>query len=141
MESESDGVVVSAVLRAQLLQLATIVSKPVGAMLFRRGDACAGAFLICSGKVRLTLDVGPRTFLPRTFGAGCVVGLPAAVTGSNYSLSAEVIEEAELACVSQDALGDSLRQDSIMCFEVMQILSREISDTRSAIKHSGRGHG
>ena len=103
----------------------------------RRGDACAGAFLICSGKLRLTLDVADTPFHPRILGAGCVVGLPSAVGGSDYSLTAEVLEDAELACVSQKALTDCLRQNSVFCFEVMNILSHEISETRSALKQSG----
>jgi CRP-like cAMP-binding protein len=137
MGSGSDGLVVSAALRDQLLALSTAVSKPKGTVLFRRGDACAGMFLICSGKVCLSLEAADTAFRPRILGAGSVVGLPAAVGGSNYSLTAEVLEDAELACVSQKALADCLRQNSALCFEVMSILSNEISETRSALKHSG----
>lgn len=140
MGSSSDGLVVSAALREQLLALSTTVSKPKGAMLFRRGDACAGMFLICKGKVRLSLDDTNTVFRPRIMGEGCVVGLPAAVAGTTYSLSAEVIESADLACVPQTTLGDFLRQNSSLCFEVMSILSHEISETRSAIKNSGSLH-
>ncbi len=137
MGSGSDGLVVSAALREQLLVLSTRVSKPKGTVLFRRGDACAGVLLICSGKVRLSLEAADTAFRPRIFGAGCVVGLPSAVGGSHYSLTAEVIEQAELACVSQKALTSCLRESPVLCFEVMSILSNEISETRSALKHSG----
>ncbi len=137
MGSGSECFVVSAALREQLLVLSTAVYRPKGAVLFRRGDACAGIFLICSGRVRLALDVADSAFRPRILGAGCVVGLPSAVGGSNYSLTAEVLDDAELACVSQEALTDCLRQNSVLCFEVMNILSHEISETRSALKHSG----
>jgi CRP/FNR family transcriptional regulator len=139
MGSGSDGLVVSAALRDQLLALSTPVSKPKGAILFRRGDACAGVFLICSGKVRLSLEAAGTAFRPRILGAGSVVGLPSAVGGSHYSLTAEVLEDAELACVSQNALTECLRQNSVFCFEVMSILSHEISETRSVLKHNG-GH-
>jgi CRP-like cAMP-binding protein len=137
MGSGSECLVVSAALREQFLVLSTAVSRPKGTVVFRRGDACAGAFLICSGKLLLTLDVADTPFHPRILGAGCVVGLPSAVGGSDYSLTAEVLEDAELACVSQKALTDCLRQNSVLCFEVMNILSREISETRSALKQSG----
>jgi CRP-like cAMP-binding protein len=137
MRAGSDGLVVSSALREQLLGLATAVSRPKGTVLFRRGDACAGVFLICTGRVRLSLDATNPAFPSRILGAGCVVGLPSAVACSNYSLMAEVIEKAELACVSQKALNDCLRQNSKLCFEVMNILSHEISAARSAIKHSG----
>jgi CRP-like cAMP-binding protein len=137
MGSGLQGLVVSAALREQLLSLSTAVSRPKGAVLFHRGDACAGVFLICSGKVCISLDAADDAFPPRILGAGCVVGLPSAVGGSHYSLTAEVIEAAELACVSQKALTECLRQNPVLCFEVMNILSHEISETRSVLKYSG----
>jgi len=137
MGSGSDGLVVSAALRDQLLLLSTRVSSPKGRVLFRRGDACTGVFLICSGKVRLSIEAADAAFRPRILVAGSVVGLPSAVGGSHYSLTAEVVEDAELACVSQKALADCLRENPVLCFEVMSILSNEISETRSALKHSG----
>ena len=137
MGSGSDGVVVSSALREQLLSLSTSASKPKGTILFRRGDACSGVFLICKGKVRLVLeDTGPA-FPPRILGSGCIVGLPSAIGGSPYSLTAEVVEQAELACVPKLALCECLKQDSQLCFEVMHMLSYEISTARTAIKHSG----
>jgi CRP-like cAMP-binding protein len=87
--------------------------------------------------VRLFLDNSEALFGPRILGPGSVVGLPAAVAGTPYSLSADVVEDAELACVPQKALADCLRQNPALCFEVMDILSHEISHTRSAIKNSG----
>ena len=142
MASTTDGPVVSAALSAQLLAISTSVSRPKGTTLFRRGDPCMGVFLIKKGKVRLSLDSSGDLFGPRILGQGCVVGLPSAVANSPYSLTAEVVEDAELACVPQQALADWLRKDSVMCFEVMDILSHEISHTRSAIKNSGgKNHG
>ena len=137
MASTTDGPVVSAALSAQLLALSKPVSKSKGTLLFRRGDPCAGVFLVCKGKVRLFLDNSEELFGPRILGPGSVVGLPSAVAGTPYSLSADIAEDAELACVPQKALADCLRQDPVLCFEVMDILSNEISHTRSAIKNSG----
>src|SRR5258706_14619039 len=59
--------------------------------LFRRGDPVFGVFLILSGKVRLGLEKNPRNFPCRDFGPGTVVGLPATLSDSPYSLTAEVI--------------------------------------------------
>ena len=137
MASATDGPVVSAVLRTQLLALSKPISKSKGTMLFRRGDPCAGVFLVCKGKVRLFLDHSDALFGPRILGPGSVVGLPAAVAGTPYSLSADIVEDAELACVPQKALAGCLRESPVLCFEVMDILSNEISHTRSAIKSSG----
>lgn len=137
MDSESDGLVASPALREQLLLLSTTVSKPSGTVLFRRGDPCAGAFLICKGRVRLSLDAGDKLLPARVLGTGCVVGLPATVAGLAYSLTAEVIEEADLASVPKERLDNCLRDNPELCLEVMRVLSREISMTRAALKSGG----
>jgi len=134
MGSGSEDPAISSALREQLLQLSTPASKSKGTILFRRGEVCVGVFLICKGKVRLALDAPSWAFPPRILGPGCVAGLPAALADSPYSLSAEVVEDAELACISQRALCECLRQNAKLCFEVMDILSHEISSTRSAMK-------
>jgi len=123
-------------MKEQLLLLGTIVFKRKGTILFSRGDACTGVFLVRGGKVLLALDRINTAFPPRTLGAGCVIGLPAAVGGSPYSLTATVVEDAELTFVPRQALVDCLKQNPSLCFEVMDILSREISGTRHALKCS-----
>lgn len=138
MGSQPDGFVVSSALREQLLKLSTTVSRCQGCILFRRGDSCDGIFLVISGKVRLSLDSENHAFPTRLLGSGSVLGLPAAVAGTPYSLSAEVTEDALLAFVPQQSLRECLAQNSQLCLEVMDILSREISATRSAIKEGPR---
>jgi CRP/FNR family transcriptional regulator, dissimilatory nitrate respiration regulator len=136
MPGESEGFAISTAFQEQLLLLSKNLYKVKGTILFRRGDACAGLYLIRKGKVRLTLDTPAPLFQPRILGPGCVVGLPSAVAGSAYSLTGEVMQDVDLAWVTREALTDCLRENPPLCFEVMDMLSREISETRSAIKHS-----
>lgn len=128
--------VVSPAMQEQLLRFATSISKAKGSILFRHGDAGIGLYLIRCGKVSLALDGVSHAFPPRVLGAGSVVGLPATVAGSPYSLTAKVVEEAELAFVPREAVVDCLRQNPQLCFEVMDMLSGEISGTRYALKRS-----
>jgi len=137
MAGGSGNLVVSAELRERLLLLATRISQSKGAVLFRHSDPVRGVFLICSGRVRLSLDGVDVAFPPRILGAGSVVGLPATVAGSPYSLTAQVVEDAELAFVPRDAVVDCLKQNPQLCFEVMDMLSAEISGTRFALKKKG----
>jgi CRP-like cAMP-binding protein len=127
---------VSQAMKEELLHLGTVVSRRKGTILFARGDAVTGVFLVRGGKVLLALDKINTAFPPRTLGVGSVIGLPAAVGGSPYSLTATVVEDAELTFVPRDALVDCLKQNPSLCFEVMEILSREISGTRYALKRS-----
>ena len=130
--------VVSVTMRDEFLRLATSVSSEAkGTILFRRGDAARGLFLIRSGRVSVDLDAGNAAFPPRILGAGAVVGLPATVAGSPYSLTAEVIDDAELAFVPRPAVLSCLQSNPQLCFEVMDLLSGEISGTRTALKQAG----
>ena len=136
MAKRPGELVVSLAMQEQLSLLATALSKAKGSVLFRHGDAVRGVFLIRSGKVRLALDGANSTFPSRILGPGSVAGLPASVAGSPYSLTAEVIEDAELAFVPRQTLLECLQKNPQLCFEVMDVLSGEISQTRSILKRS-----
>src|ERR1700690_13977 len=120
MAAVPQGLVVSAALREEFLRLATSVSSEAkGTVLFRRGDAVRGLYLIKSGRVSVGLDTGSVAFPPRLLGAGAVAGLPASVAGSPYSLTAEVIADAELAFVPPPVVMACLQANPQLCFEVM----------------------
>jgi CRP-like cAMP-binding protein len=129
---------VSKMMKEQLLRSATLVRKPKGTVLFQHGDPGIGVYLIRRGTVSLALDVANPAFPPRLCGPGAVVGLPAAVAGGRYSLTAEVLKDAELAFVSRDGLMRCLAQSPQLCLEVMQLLSGEIAGTRAALKERAR---
>ena len=136
MTTRPRQLVVSPITQDKLLALATLISRPKGTVLFRHGDAVLGAFLIRSGKIQLALEDVDSAFPPRILGVGSVVGLPATVAGSPYSLTAQVVEDAELAFVPRALLVGYLQSDPQLCFEVMDMLSGEISETRSALKRT-----
>jgi CRP-like cAMP-binding protein len=124
-------------LKTGLEQLATVVSKPRGTILFRRGDNAFGVFLIRSGRVSLALDCPSPLYPPRILGPGAIVGLPATVSGNAYSLTATLLDDSELAFVARDAVLECLQDNPLLCFQVMDMLSDEISDIRSAFKQNG----
>jgi CRP/FNR family transcriptional regulator len=124
-------------LNTELDRMATTLAKPVGTVLFRRGDQPSGIFLIHDGKVRLTLDDKARLYPPKVLGSGSIVGLPATLSGSPYSLTAEVVDDAEVGFIPRQILMNYLRANPAACFELMQTLSEEISDMRAAIKNTG----
>jgi len=137
MAFRSDDLAISSTLRQQLLQISKFAIRRAGTVLFRRGDPCAGLFLILNGRVRLILEPSIAAFPDRVLGPGCVLGLPSVMAGEPYSLTAEVVEDAELAEVTQQKLTECLRHGPELCFEIMEMLSREISSTRTAIKRIG----
>ena len=130
----SSNLMPSLELREQLERLATIVNKSKGSILFRRGDAVTGLFLVLNGKVSLGLETESPVFPARVLGAGCIAGLPGTVSGNPYSLTAEVVQDANLAYVPRQAVIDLLQNDQSLCFQVMELLSGEISHIRSTFK-------
>jgi CRP-like cAMP-binding protein len=124
-------------MREEFIRLATRISlEEKGTVLFRRGDDVRGLYLICSGRVGVELEGDGTLYPPKILGSGSVLGLPATVAGSPYSLTAEVIEQAEIAFVPRDSVVSCLASNQELCFEVMQLLSTEISSTRAALKQA-----
>jgi CRP-like cAMP-binding protein len=70
-------------------------NEPKQTVLFRRGEAAFGMFLVLEGKVSLDFGVDGSNPLNRAYGPGALVGLPATLTGHNYSMTATVTEDAE----------------------------------------------
>jgi CRP-like cAMP-binding protein len=128
-------------LQVELERLAKIVLKPTGSILFRRGDDATGVYLIRSGRISLGLDYESPVYPARTLEAGAIAGLPASISGNAYSLTAEVVEDSELAFVPRDAVVACLRKNPYLCFQVMDLLSDEIADIRSAFKQSSSHFG
>jgi CRP-like cAMP-binding protein len=120
-------------LKKHLTAAGSKISREQGAYLFRRGDPVSGIFLIVKGKVALRLDRESAVFASREVGPGAVLGLPATLSDSPYSLSAEVTGDAELMHLPRQALLDLLRDHSDLCFEVMSILSEELGESRNAL--------
>jgi CRP/FNR family transcriptional regulator len=124
----------SAELREELERLSTIITKPKGSILFRRGEEPLGLFLVRRGRVGLYLDCETKAYPVRKLGPGAIVGLPASVSGKPYSLTAEVLQESELAFVPRPLVVSCLKNNPILGFEVISMLSREICDIRSVFK-------
>jgi CRP-like cAMP-binding protein len=124
----------TAELREHLEAIAIEVFKPRGSVLFRRGDEASGVFVVRSGRVRLGLGCDERLYPSRDLSAGALVGLPATMSGEPYSLTAEVLEDSRLGFVEREAVLGLLQKNSTLSFQVMQLLSEEISGMRSAMK-------
>jgi CRP-like cAMP-binding protein len=132
-----ENLIPSPELQAELERVATIVLKPKGTTLFRRGEEVCGLFLIRSGHISLGLDYETAIYPARILGPGAIAGLPATVSGNPYSLTAKVVDDSELAFVPRDLVLTCLRNKPVLCLEVMDMLSREISDVRSAFNPIG----
>lgn len=118
----------------RLQKIALRVRKPEGAVLFREGERCRGAFLIRSGRIRLIFDGSDNFYSPRILGPGRIVGLPATLSGGAYTLTAEVAADARVDWIPRQKLVTFLRQNPEVGGTILRLLSEEISRMRNAVK-------
>jgi CRP-like cAMP-binding protein len=127
-------------LRTHLIAVGDPLHLSCGNYLFRRGDPVTGVFLITNGAVRLGLEGDLPAFPWRNLGPGSLLGLPATLSEATYSLTAEVTDDADLIFLPRQRLLDLLRQQHHLCFQIMNILSEELNQTRAALARV-RKHG
>jgi len=121
-------------LHMALEQLCEKVRKPRSTVLFRRGERPFGMFLIFRGTVNLDFGVDGSAGLANTYGPGTLVGLPAALTGRDYSMTATVTDNAELGFLTNQALKSLLRNHPEFCQQLLTILSAKVAHTDQGTK-------
>ncbi len=78
-------------------------SYPTGATLFQEGEQTRGVFILCSGKVKLTMSSsGGKTLILRLSKPGEMLGLIAAISDGKYEATAETLEPSRTVFVRQD---------------------------------------
>jgi len=118
-------------LRLALQAIGNSVGKSKESILFRRGDRPVGVFLVREGKVRLSHD--GTSVASRTLGPGSVLGLPATLNRRPYSLTATATENCQLDFIRREAVVRLLRENTVVCFQALQVLGKEISGMRRAV--------
>ena len=118
-------------LRDALMALGERIDMAPGQVLFRQGEDVRGVFILLQGKVRLSLaDRG--IFYQRWVSTGGVLGLPATMCLKPYSLSAEAEEPLSAVFIAHTTVKEFLRTRPDLCFEVVEILAREVREMRYA---------
>jgi len=124
-------------LYSKLQSVATPMFKAKDSTLFQAGQAAEGAFLVRSGRVRMSLDNSPL-YPTRSIGPGNVIGLPATFSGEPYSLTAKAERNCRLDFIPRERLLDLLRCNPEVGFHVVRALSEEISQMRKAARDMPR---
>jgi CRP/FNR family transcriptional regulator len=99
---------------------------PPGAVLFVEGQTPRGIYVICSGTVKLsTSSKEGKVLILKQAHAGEVLGLSAAISGSNYEMTAETACPSQLNFVSRQDLMTMLQNHSEAGVHAALSLSRE----------------
>jgi CRP/FNR family transcriptional regulator, cyclic AMP receptor protein len=110
------------------------VRKRRATVLFRRGDKAFGMFLVIKGTVRLDFGVDASTALGNLCGPGALVGLPATLSRTNYSMTATVTEDAQLGFLTPQAVAALLREQPEFRQDFLTILSAKVAHTEEVTK-------
>jgi CRP-like cAMP-binding protein len=111
-------------------QIAAPKAVRAGEVLFRRGDPVQGVYLVESGQVQLSVGGGGATWIAEV---GSMLGLPATVRDSDYSLTAVAIEDTAVAFADKALVRKVLAENVALCFHVVQILSGELQWLRETV--------
>jgi len=116
------------------------VTVPRDTLLFKEGQAARGVFVVCEGKVRLTVcsDDGKRLLL-RVAGPGEILGLSAVLSGAAYEITAEAIEPCQVAMVRRKDLVLFLREHREACLQVVNLLSEDLHVAYDRVRSVGLG--
>jgi CRP/FNR family transcriptional regulator, cyclic AMP receptor protein len=113
---------------------------PRGTTLMREGQAARGVFVLCQGRVKLSVcsEAGKRLTL-RIAGPGEVLGLSASLSGGPYEVTAETLDNAQVAVVKRKDLLRFLRDHREACLQVVQLLSQDLHTAYDRVRCIGLG--
>ena len=102
------------------------VSLPKGATLFNEDDPCTNAIIICSGQVKLSCaSKEGKTHILKIALPGDVLGLSAAISGTNYEVTAETLGPTEVKSIRCDDLLRFLGSHKEAAMHAARALSEE----------------
>lgn len=113
---------------------------PKGSVLFKEGQTARGVFLLCRGRVRLSVcsESGRRMTL-RVAASGEVLGLSAALACGNYEVTGEALDDVQVAVVRRKDLLGFLHEYPTVCMQVVHLLSDDLHVAYDRVREVGLG--
>jgi CRP/FNR family transcriptional regulator len=114
---------------------------PKGAVIFVEEQAARGIFVLCRGRVKLSVNSSDgKTLIVRIAEPGEVLGLSSTVLHKPYQVTAETLEPCQLKFVKAEDFLQFLQKDADVCFRVAQQLSEEYNQACREIGSLGLSH-
>src|SRR5579864_1770855 len=122
-------------------QIKYATAYPKGAVLFVEGQAPRGIFVLCKGRVKLSIcSTDGKTLILKIAEAGEVLGLSASVSGKAYELTAETVDPCQVNFVKREDFLRFLREHSEVCLRVAEQLSDKYNSACREIRALGLSH-
>src|SRR5438270_1110598 len=114
---------------------------PRGAVLFVEGQTPRGIFVLCKGRVKLSIcSTDGKTLILKIAEPGEVLGLSATVSGKPYELTAETIDPCQVNFVKREEFLRFLKDNSDACFKVAEQLSEKYNNACHEVRSLGLSH-
>jgi len=121
-------------------EITTPIPYPKGAVLFVEGQQARGVYIVCSGRLKLSVcSEDGNTIILRISDPGDVVGLPGTLSGTPYELTAEVLEPAQVNFIPREQFLRFLSQYGEAAVAVAKVLSLLCHDTYHEVRSLGLG--
>jgi CRP-like cAMP-binding protein len=124
-------------LAAALRDVGRRVVKPPGTALFRQGQPSNGVFVIRSGKVRLFLSTLDGDIALGTVGTDHILGLSSTVSNRVHRVTAETVEQSDIAWITRDHFLELLRRQANLMFLVATALAHELEAVTAQLTPAG----
>ena len=114
---------------------------PKDAVLFVEGQSPRGIFVLCKGRVKLSICAPDgKTLIMKIAEPGEVLGLSATVSGKPYELTAETVGPCQVNFVKREDLLRLLREHNEACLRVAEQLSDKYNAACHEIRSLGLSH-
>ena len=114
---------------------------PKGAVLFVEGQSPRGIFVLCKGRVRLSISsTEGKTLILQISEPGEVLGLSATVSGKPYELTAETMGPCQVNFVKREDFLRFLKRHGDACLRVAEQLSAAYNSACHEIRAFGLSH-
>ena len=117
------------------------ITYPKDAVLFAEGQKPRGIFVLCKGRVKLSLcSRDGKTLIMKIVEPGELLGLSSAIGGKVYEVTAETAEPCQLTFVRRDDFLCFLRQHSDACLQVACQLAEKYTSACREIRSLSFSH-
>jgi CRP/FNR family transcriptional regulator, cyclic AMP receptor protein len=111
---------------------------PSEAVLFVEGQVPRGVYMLCKGRVKLTMSSADgRTLIVRICGPGEILGLHGALSGEPYELTAEVLQPCQVNFVRREDFLKLLREHADAAAAALEQISHGYREICQEVRYLG----
>ena len=111
---------------------------PKGAALFFETQAPRGVYLVCRGRVKLSVcSSDGRVLILRIAGPGELLGLSATISNLPYKATAEVLEPCQVSFIKKEEFLRFLSEHAEACLKIAQLLSHNYHTAYMQVRSLG----